>query len=386
MIHGREVAAVVVAAGSSTRMGFDKLFYQINGVEVLHRAVSALAQHPAVDSIVVVAGTNIERVRNLFGSNPIQKPLVILEGGETRMASVAAGVAACPDASLVAIHDGARPFVSAEVIGRVLETAAMDNAAAPALPVHDTVKKIKDGLVERTVPRQDLMLVQTPQVFDRASFTKALMLLPVEKYTEVTDDCMVMEMAGYPVRLVAGDAANRKITTPEDLQEPAGTAAKRHGGPRVGHGYDVHRLVEGRALILGGVTVPYTMGLLGHSDADVLLHAVSDALLGAAALGDIGKHFPDSDAAYKNADSLLLLAQVGKLVQQAGYQPVNIDATLVCQAPRLSPYLEEMRKNIAGAVGLELQEVSVKATTEEGLGFTGAGQGIAAHCVVMVEK
>ena len=184
--------------------------------------------------------------------------------------------------------------------------------------------------------------------------------------------------------LTQGDYANLKITTKEDL--PAAAQNKGENTMRIGHGYDVHRLVEGRKLIMGGVTIPYEKGLLGHSDADVLLHAVSDALLGAAALGDIGKHFPDTDPRYEGADSLMLLREVGRLLDETGYTVGNIDATVLCQAPKLAPHIPAMRQNIANALGLALDDVSVKATTEEHLGFTGEGLGIAAHAVALIEK
>lgn len=384
MLAEGQVAAVIVAAGKSTRMGFDKLFHKIEGTEVLRKSVAALDAHPAIDSIVVVAGSNIAQVHGIFKNSPTAKPLVIVEGGSTRLASVISGVAACPNASLVAIHDGARPFVSAEVITRVVEAAALEGAAAPALPVVDTVKRVKDGLVVDTVSREGLMTVQTPQVFNRTAFVRALAKLPKADAAAITDDCMVMELAGFPVRLVAGDKANRKITTPEDLEE--GGAKPLSYRPAVGYGYDVHRLVEGRRLVLGGVDIDFEKGLLGHSDADVLYHAVSDALLGAAAMGDIGQHFPDTDPAFLGADSGTLLAAVAHLLREAGCRPLNIDATLVCQAPRLAPHLPTMRENIARHVGLELSSVSVKATTEEGLGFTGTGEGISAHATVMIER
>ena len=199
---------------------------------------------------------------------------------------------------------------------------------------------------------------------------------------EATDDCSIFELAGLPVRLVEGDYANLKITTREDLPAPA----KEGDAVRIGHGYDVHRLVEGRKLILGGVDIPYEKGLLGHSDADVLVHAVADALLGAAALGDIGKLFPDTDERYKGADSLVLLGHVAACVRQTGYEVENIDATVLCQRPKLAAHIPAMREKLAAACGVAAGEVSVKATTEEGLGFTGAGQGIAAHCVCLLRR
>ncbi|MDL2293243.1 2-C-methyl-D-erythritol 2,4-cyclodiphosphate synthase [Ruminococcaceae bacterium OttesenSCG-928-D13] len=383
-MQNTEIAAIIVAAGRSQRMGFDKLFYPIDGVEVLRHAVGKMDDHPDIGSLVVVAGENLGRVRALFAAHPPKKPLVIVEGGATRAASVSAGVAACPGAKIVAIHDGARPFVSRAVISRAISAAREMGAAAPALPVKDTVKRAIDGVVQRTVSRDALYAVQTPQVFDRAAFVRALAAVQPKDYGTLTDDCMVMELAAKPVRLVAGEEGNRKITTPEDLRRPVREAAKGPGLPRVGHGYDVHRLAAGRRLILGGVELEYELGLLGHSDADVLLHAVSDAVLGAAALGDIGRHFPDTDPAYEGADSLELLARVEKLVRDAGYRVAGVDATVLCQKPKLAPHIGQMCRNIAGALGMDEGAVNVKATTEEGLGFTGSGEGIAAHCVAVL--
>ena len=257
-------------------------------------------------------------------------------------------------------------------------------AAAPAVAVKDTIKIANDGAVVQTPDRAALFAVQTPQCFCRNLYWKALEAVQGEKVHLVTDDCSLFELTGRPVHLTQGDYANLKITTKEDL--PAAAQNKGENTMRIGHGYDVHRLVEGRKLIMGGVTIPYEKGLLGHSDADVLLHAVSDALLGAAALGDIGKHFPDTDPRYEGADSLMLLREVGRLLDETGYTVGNIDATVLCQAPKLAPHIPAMRQNIANALGLALDDVSVKATTEEHLGFTGEGLGIAAHAVALIEK
>ena len=224
--------------------------------------------------------------------------------------------------------------------------------------------------------------MQTPQCFDRAAYLRILDALPPDAARLVTDDCSLFELAGRPVRLVQGDYANCKITTREDLPPQK----KEASGMRIGHGYDVHKLVEGRRLILGGVDIPWEKGLLGHSDADVLTHAVMDALLGAAALGDIGRHFPDTDPRYAGVDSLQLARAVAQLLAQAGWRAGNIDATILCQAPKLAPHIPAMRENLARALDMPVDAVSVKATTEEHLGFTGAGLGIAAHAVVLLEK
>lgn len=378
-----KVAAVIVAAGKSTRMGFDKLFAKIEGVEVIREAVMKFDQHPLVDEIVVVAGENKAHMIELFDEHAPSKPFVIVEGGASRTDSVKAGVEICSDADIVAIHDGARPFVVQETITACIEAAAEDGAAAPAVPVKDTIKQAEGGIVRETLPRNTLRLVQTPQVFMKRLFLEALMAIPPLDYELLTDDCMVMERMGYPVKLIQGSYENYKITTIDDLMRQRSGAGMQ--SIRIGHGYDVHRFEKGRQCIIGGVNIPFSMGLAGHSDADVLLHAISDALLGSVALGDIGKHFPDTFPEHKGADSLLLLGKVYQLIRQEGYTIVNIDATILCQEPKLSPYIAAMRSNIAGILNLQVSEVSVKATTEEGLGFTGTMQGIAAHCVVLVQ-
>ena len=370
------VTAIIVAAGASRRMGFDKLSYRLpDGRTVLETSCALFAAHPAVDELVLVAGGNRPQCEAIAAACP--KPCTVVQGGATRADSVHNGLAAAKG-QLVAIHDAARPFASEEVITQVLQAAAKTGAAAPAVPVKDTIKVAdKDGKVVTTPDRATLYAVQTPQCFDRALYLQALEAVSGEKASLVTDDCSLFELAGLPVTLTAGDYANLKITTKEDLQ--------KENTMRIGHGYDVHRLVEDRKLILGGVEVPYEKGLLGHSDADVLLHAVMDAVLGAAALGDIGQHFPDTDPAYKGADSLALTREVAKIIAAHGYKVGNIDATILCQRPKLAPHIPAMRKNIADAFGLSLDAVSVKATTEEHLGFTGEGLGIAAHAVALIE-
>lgn len=370
------VTAVIVAAGASRRMGFDKLSYRLpNGQTVLEKSCTALAEHPAIGELILVAGANREICEQIAGACP--KPCTVVQGGETRADSVRNGVAAAKG-ELVAIHDAARPFVSRAVITAALQEAAKTGAAAPAVPVKDTIKVAgTDGRVLDTPDRSTLYAVQTPQCFSRVLYLQALSAVTGEKARLVTDDCRLFELAGLPVSLTEGDYENYKITTKEDLQ--------KEKTMRIGHGYDVHRLVEGRKLILGGVEIPYEKGLLGHSDADVLLHAIMDAVLGAAALGDIGKHFPDTDPAYKGADSMALTRAVAELIRQHGYTVGNIDATILCQAPKLAPHIAAMRQNIATAFGVELDAISVKATTEEHLGFTGEGLGIAAHAVALLE-
>ena len=384
----KRVSAVLVAAGSSTRMGFDKLSFDLGGETVLHRSIRAFEQDPLVTEIVLVAGKNRAFVEQQAAD--CTKPVQIVTGGTTRAESAKNGVLAAAG-ELVAVHDAARPFVSQAVIIAALEAAARCGAAAPAVPVKDTIKAAARGngktvpdacLVYTTPDRSTLYAVQTPQCFDRAEYLAALEELDAEKARLVTDDCSLFELTGRAVQLTQGDYANYKITTREDLPRPE---QKEEHKMRIGHGYDVHRLVEGRKLILGGVEVPFEKGLLGHSDADVLAHAVMDAVLGAAALGDIGQHFPDNDPEYAGADSLKLARRVTGILKEHGFRIENIDATLLCQRPKLAPYIPAMRQNLADAFGLPVDAVSVKATTEEHLGFTGEGLGIAAHAVALIE-
>ena len=384
----KTISAVLVAAGSSTRMGFDKLSFDLGGETVLHRSIRAFDQCPQIGEIVLVAGKNRAFVeQQAVGCT---KPVQIVAGGATRAESAKNGVLAA-HGELVAVHDAARPFVSPAVIAAVLEAAARCGAAAPAVPVKDTIKQAVPGdgktvpeacLVHSTPDRSTLYAVQTPQCFDRTQYLAALQELDAEKARLVTDDCSLFELTGRPVQLTQGDYANLKITTREDLPRPV---QKEETRMRIGHGYDVHRLVEGRKLILGGVEIPFEKGLLGHSDADVLAHAVMDAVLGAAALGDIGQHFPDNDPAYAGADSLELARHVARILSEHDYRVENIDATILCQRPKLAPHIPAMRANLAAAFGLPVDAVSVKATTEEHLGFTGEGLGIAAHAVALIE-
>ena len=371
------VTAIVVAAGASRRMGFDKLSYRLpDGRTVLETSCAALAAHPAITQLVLVCGGNRAACEAIAAACP--KPCAVVQGGATRADSVRNGLAAATG-ELVAIHDAARPFVSESVITAALTAAAETGAAAPAVPVKDTVKVADpSGRVLDTPDRGTLYALQTPQCFRRALYTQALAAVTGEKARLVTDDCSLFELAGLPVRLTEGDYANYKITTKEDLQ--------KEKTMRIGHGYDVHRLVEDRKLIMGGVEIPYEKGLLGHSDADVLLHAVMDAVLGAAALGDIGKLFPDTDPAFKGADSRELLREAWRRIQAKGYTLGNVDVTIIAQAPKMLPHIPQMRVFIAEDLGCHMDDVNVKATTTEKLGFTGRGEGIACEAVALLIK
>ncbi len=380
---------MIAAAGSSTRMGQSKQHIVIKEQPVLLHTLRALQAVATIDELLLITRPeDTGYFAALAAKNGITKLTRIVEGGDTRQRSVAAGLAALPPVcTLVGIHDGARPLVDPADVAAVIAAADETGAAALAVPVKDTLKRADHtGTITATVDRTDLWRVQTPQVFRRDDFCAA-MATATAAGRDFTDDCQLMEQAGHTVRLVPGQDANLKLTTPEDIRlAKALLNDKEDTLMRIGHGYDVHRLVEGRPLILGGVTIPWEKGLLGHSDADVLTHAVMDALLGAAALGDIGGHFPDTDPAYAGADSIALLDHVMGLLADEGYTLVNLDATILAQQPKLKPHIPTMRQRLAEACGVDMDCVNVKATTEEGLGFTGAGEGMAAHAVCILQK
>lgn len=332
--------------------------------------------------VLVVAADDMERAQALIADGPARITEKVVLGGAERRDSVWRGLqelAAGTD--IVLIHDAARPFVSPRVIDACIDAVRRYGAAVVARPLVDTLKRATaDGDIAATVDRRALWGAQTPQGF-RVDLLHATYARAIDEDWPATDDAAIVERAGHRVHLVEGEAMNFKITQPEDL---ALAARLLTGPPRTGIGYDVHRLVPGRALVLGGVTVPFTHGLLGHSDADVLTHAIMDALLGAAALGDIGRHFPDTDARYHGVSSIALLADVHTLLTATGFVPGNIDAVLVAQAPKVAPFVPEMRAKLAGALHLRVEQVSVKATTTEGLGFTGDGTGMAAYATASV--
>lgn len=389
----RKTAAILVAAGNSTRMRskISKQFLPLLGKPALYYTLSAFESCPLIGEIIVVSREQDRpAVRKLAENGGFSKVTAVVSGGASRGESVRNGVMAVSDSiEFFAVHDGARPMVKPEEIANVLLAAFETKAAALGVPVKDTIKMVDEhGCVVHTPERSALRAVQTPQVFERALYMQAL-----EKARrdgrEYTDDCQLIEQAGGKVTIVNGSEENIKLTTPQDILLAECILKSRRQEEtalRVGHGYDVHKFAPNRNLILGGVKIPHTEGLLGHSDADVLLHAIMDALLGAAALGDIGKLFPDTDPAFLNADSLKLLAKTAEALLEQGYRIVNIDSTVVAQAPRLKAYIGKMRENIAFACGVNADCVSVKATTEEGLGFTGNREGISAHAVCLIEK
>ncbi len=383
------VGAVIVAAGSGMRLPgpTPKPFLPLGDGTVLDRALAAFEQSSIIDQVAVVVGAaHVEDLRaHLRG-----KVVSVVAGGDQRRASVAAGLEALPDVAWVVVHDGVRPFVSQGLIERVLNAAQRCGAATAALPVTDTLKDVTEDRVQRTVDRAGLYAVQTPQAFRAVLLRDAHRRVPAVE--PVTDDAELVERLGEPVAVVPGEAANIKITTSADLElARLYDAARRDvpgpgGAVRIGVGYDVHRLVPDRPLVLGGVTIPHPRGLAGHSDADALAHAITDAVLGAAGQHDIGHCFPPDDPAFRGADSLVLLRSVADRLRAEGWSVVNVDAVVLAEAPRLAPFVEAMMERLAGALGVHPGQVGIKATTLEGLGPIGRGEGIAAQAVALVRR
>lgn len=385
----QSVSGIIVAAGSASRMGgVDKQLLRVGGIPAVVRSLLLFDRiEEIIEMILVVRKDRLDDMKSLCEEYTFHKDIKFIPGGDTRQESVKNGVlASSPASSYLAIHDGARPLCREEDVRQVVSCAKKYGAAALGVPSKDTVKITDEHCFVLSTPeRSRVWQIQTPQVFSKSLYEKALQKASAEGQ-DYTDDCQLIESTGTPVYIVRGSYENIKITTPEDhlIAQVLENGGRKN--MRIGHGYDVHRLTENRKLILGGVEIPHFLGLLGHSDADVLLHAVTDALLGAAALGDIGKHFPDTDPAYKGADSRKLLSHAVSLLERQGYRIVNIDATVIAQKPKLAPYINTMRENIAAACRIPPESVNVKATTEEKLGFTGAEQGISAHAVALIEN
>ena len=376
MYEKKKVTAVIVAAGSGTRMGTDvpKQFLKIGGRTILETAVAVFEKNPYVDDILVLTGRDfVEFCEELC--RPFEKVRSILPGGKERQDTVWEAVRRISDGELVLIHDGVRPYVTDAVIEGVLAGAKSAGAAVPAVASKDTVRQTAAEGGSRTLDRKTLFQVQTPQGFASEILREAYEAAYRDRFLG-TDDAGLAERIGQTIVLTEGDYANIKITTREDLPMEI----------RVGTGYDVHRLTEGRKLILGGVDIPYEKGLDGHSDADVMVHALMDALLGAAGLGDIGRHFPDTDPQYKGISSLKLLEIVNQRIHEAGYELGNADVTIIAQRPKLAGYISQMEENLAAVLGADMRQINVKATTTEKLGFTGRGEGIAAEAACIIKS
>jgi 2-C-methyl-D-erythritol 2,4-cyclodiphosphate synthase/2-C-methyl-D-erythritol 4-phosphate cytidylyltransferase len=386
--------ALILAAGRGERFGRagGKLWSLVGGVPVWRWAVRAFHEHPEVDHIVLV-GREPELPRLREQTEPLDKVVAVVRGGRERWESVQRGLEAFPvQDRWVLVHDAARAAVSSELISRVLHATRQTGAAIPALRVPDTVKWVNAaGVVQQTLPRTRrgngeewrLMAVQTPQ-----GFAVDILREAYERYDfgegAPTDDAMLVERF-YPVNVVPGDPRNIKLTYPEDLARLEAILLEG-GETRTGFGYDVHPFAEGRRLMLGGIHIPAPRGLAGHSDADVVLHAITDALLGAAGMDDIGTHFPDTDAAYRDADSAELLRLAWAQVRERGWVLVNVDVTVLAETPRLRPHVPAMRERIASVLQVDVDRVNIKATTSERMGFIGREEGIACYAIATLRR
>jgi 2-C-methyl-D-erythritol 4-phosphate cytidylyltransferase/2-C-methyl-D-erythritol 2,4-cyclodiphosphate synthase len=373
------VAVIIVAAGKGERAGAaePKQFVDLGGGRtMLDMSIRAFSATPQVTEIIVAVPAGYQN--RVTPSDRVR----VVEGGARRQDSMAHAFArVSPEAEVVLVHDAARPYVSQRLIVDTINAAATHGAAIAALPVRDTVKRTSvtagERIIRETLPRDQIYLAQTPQGFRRDILEQAI---AAAESTDVTDEAMLVERAGVPVHVVTGDQSNVKVTTPEDLMNARTTTM------RVGNGYDLHRLVEGRPLVLAGVRIPFALGLQGHSDADIVCHAVTDAILGAAALGDIGRMFPDTDPKWKDANSLDLLRGAVEVVQRAGYAIANVDVTIIAERPKLLPYLDEMRAKLADALGIGVDAVSIKGKTNEKVDAAGRGEAMACHAVALMTR
>ena len=360
---------ILLCAGSSNRMGFDKLNTPLYGKTAIERSMEALIAGGCDSLVFVVSGESEKTVASL--SVPV--PFTVVSGGEQRTDSVRNGLKAA-SGEIAVIHDAARCFVAPSLVKASIEAAEKYGSGVAAIPVTDTVVRLSDGMIE-TLDRSTLFRMQTPQTFRLSEIRAAY-----KRGGSATDDAtLYAQMFGAP-HLVLGSEQNRKLTTAEDWV----WATQQLSQPTYGIGFDTHRLVEGRDLILGGVKIPFEKGLLGHSDADVLLHAIMDAILGALKLGDIGKLFPDTDPQYAGISSRVLLRKVNELVQKRDMLVSHVDATVICQRPKLAPYREEIERTIAADLEIPFDAVSVKATTTEGMNDEGRGLCISAQAIVSV--
>ncbi len=385
-----DCAAILVAAGRGVRAGAGepKQFRVLGGVPMLARALLPFARCADIGRLVLVVPEPEEARRRISAFLPEGVPIDFVRGGESRQASAAAGLAASGAAPIVLVHDGARPFVDGLLIDRVADEARRSGAAVPLMPVTETLRRVDpEGTSLGTVRREEFAVAQTPQGFRREVLERALEWARDAGF-EGTDEAELVERSGQKVTRVEGSAANMKVTTPEDFERAQRLldAPGQGCGLRVGLGYDVHALVAGRSLILGGVRIPHPYGPAAHSDGDLLCHAATDALLGAAGLPDIGQLFPDTDPQWKSATSLRLLEEAASRVKSAGYRVVNLDLVLVAEEPRLVPHLPAIRTNLARALQCPEERIGVKGKRGEGIGFAGRREGMAAQAVALLAR
>lgn len=378
-----KVAAIIVAAGSSSRMGTvgDKLSAELGGRPLLIWALETFESAEIVDDVVLVV-REVDRWESIVREYRMGKVRQIVQGGKERTDSVWLGLNALSERpEVVLIHDGARPFVTVSLIERVARAAGDFGAVVPVTKITDTIKLVEDEFaIAGTLEREHVVAVQTPQGF-RFELLYDSYSRSVAEAFRATDDSAIVEKYGGRVYSVPGEKENMKITDPHDLKVARALVRQNSRTASVGIGYDIHKVAPGSRLVLGGVQISCDFGLIGHSDADVLTHAIMDALLGAAGLGDIGLHFPNDNPSLKGAFSLELLRQVVFRLNQRGFTVSNVDATVIAEGPRLLPYAEEMRQRLASTMGISHEQVNVKFTTNEGIDGVGRGQAIAAYAV-----
>lgn len=384
-----DVTAIVPAAGRGTRFGAprNKVLEPLLGRPILRRTLEALAGSDAVSRIIVCVSDG-DRASVEALCCDLGVPVYLAPGGETRQDSVRNALALV-ETPIVAVHDAARPLVSRDVVTRCIASVRDHGTGIAAIPVSDTLKRAEDGIALETVDRDGLWATQTPQCCLTEDLRSAYVAADADG-VQFTDEAALLQNAGIPVHLVEASPGNLKITTRADIELAEAILRQREGNgvplPRIGYGYDIHRFQDGRRMILGGVDFGQQYGLLGHSDADAVLHALMDALLGAAGMPDIGHLFPNTDERWRGASSMALLAEVVSRIRSAGYNVGNADITVIAERPKLAPRIAEMKANIAGALGISEDAVGIKATTAEGLGDLGAGDGLAAHAVVMMAR
>jgi 2-C-methyl-D-erythritol 4-phosphate cytidylyltransferase/2-C-methyl-D-erythritol 2,4-cyclodiphosphate synthase len=382
-----QVTAIIAAGGAGRRLGADvpKQLIDIGGGSMLQHTIRAFLTHPRVSDVVVALPRATEHGDLAALAPDRASALQAVAGGARRQDSVANAFDHVPASSeIVLIHDAARPFVTASLIGRTIDAASAHGAAIAAMPSHDTVKRVERGVIRETIPRDAIYLAQTPQGFRRDVLAAAVAL--GRSGVDATDEAALAERAGFPVHVVEGEPGNVKITTEDDLRAARQRTTGRARTGRAGTGYDLHRLVDGRPLLLAGIAIPSERGALGHSDADVVCHAATDAILGAAGLGDIGRHFPDTDPRWKDASSLVLLEQAAAMVRDAGFEVGNLDVTVILERPKIKDYVDAMRERIGAAIGVDASRVSVKGKTNEGVDAVGRGEAIAAHAIALIRS
>lgn len=382
------VSCIIVAAGSGSRMqsNKNKILLKIGSKTVLEWTLqNVLKTNDLAEVILVVSKNDSEEITQCVAKLNSTVPIKITLGGSTRQESVYNGLCEITHKDIVLVHDAARPIADTNLFNTVVANAKEKGSIVPAVPVKDTIKIVESNEVVTTPPRANLMACQTPQGFDYKLLKDVHEQAKKANY-QGTDDASLVEWAGHKVSIVDGSYKNIKLTTREDLQQIKSYLGIKDGQMRVGFGYDVHRFKEGRPCILGGVHIESPIGPDGHSDADVLLHALMDALLGAAGMRDIGYYFPPNDDKYEGASSLDLLQQVNDFLTQDGFTIINVDIMVIAECPKINPYIEEMKSNIAKVLGIHKKYISIKATTNEQLGALGRKEGIAAQAVATVQE